>query len=101
MLLLLLTYAGCPPLRARRWEPPHRALSLLNLVRHLQAGAERWLHALFQSEAALRCFLLQTDTAAARLVTKASRQRRTTAQLLPDRVRSHTDCCNPTLALAA
>jgi Transposase DDE domain len=101
MLLILLTYAFCPPLRARLWEQHRRELSFLKLIRHLQAGAERWLHALFQSEAALRCFLLQTYTAAARLVTKASRKRRTTAQLLRDRVRSHTDCCNPTLALAA
>jgi len=101
MLLILLTYAFYPPLQTRLWEHHHRELSLLKLVRHLQAGAEYWLHALFKSEAALLRFLLQTYAAAERLVRKASRQRRTTAQLLHERMYSHNDCCDPTLTLAA
>ncbi len=101
MLLILLTYALSPPLRAKLWEQHRRELSLLKLVRHVQAGAERWLHALFQSEAALRLFLHQTYTAATRLVRKAARKRRTTAQLLRERVRSLNDFFEPALALAA
>lgn len=101
MLLILLTYALCSPLRARLWEQNRRELSLLKLVRHLQAGAEYWLHALFKSEAALQLFLYQIYTSAERLVTKASRKRRTTAQLLRDSLRSHNDFFEPALALAA
>jgi hypothetical protein len=101
MLLILLTYAFCPPLRTRLWEQHHRELSLLKLVRHLQAGAESWLHALFKAEAAFQRFLHQIYTAAERLVMKASRQRRTTAQLLHERVHSHHNCCVPALTLAA
>ena len=101
MLLILLTYALCSPLRARLWEQHHRELSLLKLVRHLQAGAECWLHALFKSEAALQLFLHQIYTSAERLVTKASRKRRTTAQLLRESLRSHNDFFEPALALAA
>jgi len=100
-LLILLTYALSPPLRAKLWEQHRRELSLLQLVRPVQAGAERWLHALFQSEAALRLFLHQTYTAATRLVRKAARKRRTTAQLLRERVRSLNDFFEPALALAA
>ena len=101
MLLLLLTSAFCPPRRPRLWEQYHRELSLLKLSRHLPAGAEYWLHALFKSEAALQLFLPQISPSAERLVTKASRKRRTTAQLLRESLRSHTDFFDPALALAA
>jgi hypothetical protein len=101
MLLILLPYALCSPLRARLWEQNRRELSLLKLSRHLQAGAEYWLHALFKSEAALQLFLHQIYTSAERLVTKASRKRRTTAQLLRERLRSHNDFFEPALGLAA
>jgi Transposase DDE domain len=101
MLLILLTSALCSPLRARLWEKHRRELSLLKLSRHLQAGAEYWLHALFTSETALQLFLHQIYTSAERLVTKASRKRRTTAQLLRESLRSRNDFFEPALALAA
>jgi hypothetical protein len=101
LLLILLTYALCPSLRATVWANKRRELSLLKLVRHLQAGADRWLQALFQPAAALRRFLHQTCATAARLVAKASRKRRTTAQLLRDSLDTQNDCNEFPLALAA
>ena len=47
---MLLNYALCPQLRATLWMKRQRELSLLKLVRHFQALAERWMPALFQSE---------------------------------------------------
>jgi hypothetical protein len=101
MLLLLLTYALCPPLRAKRWAQHRRELSLLKFVRHVQAGAEHWLQALFQSETALQRFLHQLYTSAARVGRKASRKRRTTAQLLREKMHSLNEFFEPALALAA
>jgi hypothetical protein len=101
LLLILLTYALCPSLRATVWANKRRELSLLKLVRHLQAGADRWLQALFQPAAALRRFLHQTCATAERLVAKASRKRRTTAQLLRDSLDTQNDCSEFPLALAA
>jgi hypothetical protein len=82
MLLILLTYALYPPMRATVWLKKKRELSVLKLVRHFQASAERWMHAIFQSELVLRRFLQRACATAERLVAKASRKRRTTAQLL-------------------
>jgi hypothetical protein len=82
MLLILLNYALCPQLRATLWMKRRRELSLLKLVRHFQALAEPWMQALFQSEIDLRRFLQRACTTAERLVVKASRKRRTTAQSL-------------------
>jgi hypothetical protein len=82
MLLILLTYALYPQMRATVWLKKKRELSVLKLVRHFQAAAERWMHAIFQSELVLRRFLQRACATAERLVTKASRKRRTTAQLL-------------------
>jgi len=59
-----------------------RELSVRNLVRHCQAVADRWMQAIFQSEFVLRLFLQRACATAERLVAKASRQRRTTAQIL-------------------
>lgn len=84
MLLILLNYALCPQIRAALWEKKQREVSVLKLVRHFQACAERWLQAIFQSAFALRRFLQQLCTTAERLVGKASRKRRTTAQKLRD-----------------
>ena len=81
-LLMLFNYALCPPIRAALWEKQPREWSLLKLVRHGQAFAERWMQALFQSAFALRRLRQQVCTTAARLVVKASRTRRTTAQIL-------------------
>ena len=82
MLLVLLTYALCPQVRATGWAKKQRELSVLKLVRHCQALADRWRHALLQSEFVLRRFLQRTCATAERLVAKASRKRHTTAQIL-------------------
>jgi predicted GIY-YIG superfamily endonuclease len=82
MLLILLTYALYPQMRATVWLKKKRELSVLKLVRHFQASAEQWMHAIFQSELVLRRFLQRACATAERLVAKASRKRRTTAQIL-------------------
>jgi hypothetical protein len=82
MLLIVLTYALCPQMRATLWRQKKRALRVLKLVRYFQALADRWLHAIFQSAFALRRFLQQACATAERLVAKASRKRPTTAQIL-------------------
>ena len=66
-----------------------RERSLLKLVRHFQAFAERWMQALFQSEIELRRFLQQACATAERLVLKAARKRCTTAQLLRKSLTTH------------
>ena len=82
MLLILLNYALCPQIRAALWEKQQREVSVRKLVRHCQAFAERWMQAIFQSAFELRRLLQQVCTTAERLVAKASRKRRTTAQIL-------------------
>jgi hypothetical protein len=82
MRLILFNYALCPQIRAALWEKQPRELSVLKLVRHCQAFAERWMQAIFQSEFAWRRLLQQVCPTAERLVVKASRKRRTTAQIL-------------------
>ena len=86
MLLMLLNDALCPQRRATRWLKRRRALSLLKLVRHFQALAERWMQALLQSEIELRRFRQRACATAERLVLKASRKRGTTAQRLRERL---------------
>jgi DDE family transposase len=81
-LLVLLNYALCPQLRATLWAKKQRELSVLKLVRSFQALADRWMHAIFQSEFVLRRFLQRACATAERLVAKASRKRHTTAQIL-------------------
>ena len=82
MLLVLLHYVRCPQIRAHLWVKKKRELSLLKRVRHLQAFAGRWMQAIFQSRFALRRFLTHGCATAERLTAKASRKRRTTAQIL-------------------
>jgi hypothetical protein len=101
LLLILLTYALYPALRAAVWARKRRELSVLKLVRHLQAGAEQWLQMLFRTEADLRHFLHQMCTTAQRLVTKASRKRRTSAQHLRESLNAQNDFLESPLALAA
>src|SRR5437870_2945289 len=101
LLLIVLTYALCPALRASLWATHRRELSLLKLVRHLQAVADRWLQRLFESVAALRAFLHHVCLKADRLVTKAVRQRRTSAQRLRESVQAQNDCIELTIKLAA
>lgn len=86
MLLIVLTYALCPQLRAQLWLKKKRELSLLKLMRHLQAFAASWMQAIFQSEFVLRRVLTRICATAERLAAKASRKRRTTAQILQERL---------------
>lgn len=101
LLLIVLTYALCPALRASLWANRRRELSLLKLVRHLQAVADGWLQRLFESAAALRAFLHHLCLTADRLVTKAVRKRRTSAQRLRESVQAQNDCVELTIKLAA
>jgi hypothetical protein len=101
MLLIVVTFALCPTLRATVWQKQHREVSLGKLVRHFQAGAEQWLQLLFQSPQQLTTFLSQACAAAERLVRKAVRNRRTSAQRLRDSLGSQVDFFEPALALAA
>lgn len=97
MLLILLNYALCPQMRATVWLKKKRELSVVKLVRHFQALADPWMHALFQSEFTLRRFLQRACVAAERLVAKASRRRQTTAQILRESLSQQHE----TIALAA
>jgi len=72
---------------ATLWLKHKRELSLLKLVRHFQALAARWMQAIFQSELELYHFLQRACATAERLAAKASRKRRTTAQILQDDLR--------------
>lgn len=101
LLLLVLTSALCPALRASLWATHRRDLSLLNLVRHLQAIADGWLQRLFASAAALRAFRHHGCLKADRLVTKAVRKRRTSAQRLRESGQAQNDGIELTIKLAA
>jgi hypothetical protein len=90
MLLILLNYALCPQIRAALWEKKQREVSVLKLVRHCQAFAEQGMQALFQSAFEVRRFLRQVCATAERLVAKALRKRRTTAQILRESL--HNQC---------
>ena len=100
MLLILLTSALSSPLRVSVWQQ-RRALSLFKLVRLCQATADQWLQRLFQPPLQLTTFLSRLCTTAARLVRKAVRKRRTSAQRLHESLGSQVDFFEPTLALAA
>ena len=101
MLLILLTSALCSTLRLTVWQKQQRELSLLKLVRHFQAGADQWSQSLFQSTYQLAAFLSRACAAAKRLVLKAVRKRRTSAQRLRDSLGPQLDFFEPALALAA
>jgi hypothetical protein len=89
MLLIVLHYALCPQIRVHLWRQKKRELSLLKLVRHGQAFAERWMQAIFASEFTLHRFLTHLCATAERLAAKAARKRRTTAQILQESVCQH------------
>lgn len=91
MLLILLNYALCPQIRAALWEKKQREVSVRKLVRHFQAFAERGLQAMFQSAFELRRFLQHVCATAERLVGKAVRKRRTSAQLLRESVQNQRE----------
>jgi hypothetical protein len=101
LLLIVLTYALCPALRASLWTKQQRELSFLKLVRYLQAIADGWLQRLFEPAAGLRAFLHHVCLKADRLVTKASRKRRTSAQRLRESVQAQNDSIELTIKLAA
>jgi hypothetical protein len=101
MILILLTSALSSPLRATVWQQQHRELSLFRLVRHFQASADQWLQRLFQPPLQLTAFLSCMCAAAERLVRKAVRKRRTSAQRLRECLGSQVDFFEPALALAA
>jgi hypothetical protein len=100
MLLILLTSALSSPLRVTVWQQ-HRELSLFKLVRHVQASADHWLQCLFQAPLQLTTFLSHLCATAERLVRKAVRKRRTSAQRLRESLGSQVDFFEPALALAA
>jgi hypothetical protein len=100
MLLLLLTAALSSPLRVAVWQR-HRELSVFKLARHFQASADHWLQSLFHSPPQLLSFLSRLCVTAERLVRKAVRKRRTSAQCLRDSLGPQVDFFEPALALAA
>ena len=91
MLLIVLNYALCPQLRTTLWVRKRRELSVLKLVRHFQAFADRWMQAVVRSEIELYHFLTHACATAERLVVKASRKRRTTAQILRESMSQHRE----------
>jgi len=101
LLLILLTYALCPSLRSALWSNKRRELSLLKLVRHFQAVADRWLQMLFESTTTLRHFLSQVSVSAQRLTAKASRKRRTSAQRLRESLQTQNEFIELTMKFAA
>ena len=100
MLLILLTSALSSPLRVSIWQQ-QRELSLFKFIRHCQATADRWLQCLFQSSSHLVTFLSRLCATAERLVRKAVRNRRTSAQRLRESLGGQVDFFEPALALAA
>lgn len=100
MLLILLTSALSSPLRVTVWQQ-HHELSLFKLARYLQASADHWLQHLFRPPLQLTAFLSRLCMTAERLVRKAVRKRRTSAQRLRESLGSQVDFFEPSLALAA
>lgn len=101
LLLIVLTYAFCPALRTALWTRQHRELSVLKLIRYLQALADRWLQLLFEATAPLRHLLAQICVSAQRVIAKASRQRRTSAQRLRESLETQNDFLELTMKPAA
>ena len=101
LLLIVLVYALCPALRTALWTRQQRELSFLKLVRYLQAFADRWLQALFESTAILGHLLSHICVCAQRVIAKASRKRRTSAQRLRKSIETQNDCIEFTIKLAA
>jgi len=91
----------CPSLRATLWAKRRRELRVLKLVRHLQAFADRWLQVRFEAKEDFHYLLSQACVSAARLVAKASRKRRTSAQRLHEGLHTQNDFIEFTLAPAA
>ena len=101
LLLIVLAYALCPALRTALWTCQQRELSFLKLVRYLQAFADRWLQALFESAATLGHLLSHIRVSAQRVIAKASRKRRTSAQRLRESLETQHDRIEFIIKLAA
>jgi len=101
LLLIVLAYALCPAVRASLWTRQPRELSFLKVIRYLQALADRWLQARFESTATLRSFLSSVCISAQRVVAKASRTRRTSAQRLRESLETLNEFIELTIKLAA
>ena len=101
LLLSVLTSALCPAVRVSWWTRQHRELSFLKLIRYLQALADRWLQALFESTTTLRHLLSQVCVNAQRVIAKASRKRRTSAQRLWESLETQNELIELTIKLAA
>lgn len=101
LLLIVLTYALCPALRTALWTREHHELSFLKLLRYLQALADRWLQALFESALTLRHLLSHVCVSAQRVIAKAARKRRTSAQRLREGIETQNDVLELTIKLAA
>ena len=101
LLLIVLTYALYPALRVSLWTRQHHELSFLKLIRYLQALADRWLQALFESMTTLRHLLFQVWVHAPRVIAKASRKRPTSAQRLRESLETQNEFIELTIKLAA
>ena len=101
MLLVLLTYALYPQIRSALWVKKQRDLSLLKLVRHFQAMASSWMTVIFQAELTLRRFLQGACVSAERLAAKASRKRRTSAQILRESLNQQAESIEVTAVVSA
>jgi hypothetical protein len=101
ILLVLLTYTLYPQVRSALWIKKHRELSLLKFVSHFQALANSWMQVIFQSELALRRFLQEACDDAERLAAKASRQRRTSAQILRESLNQPSESMDVAVAVSA
>src|SRR5712692_10930289 len=101
MLFMVLNDALCPQRRATLWWRKRRERSVLKLVRHFQALADRWMQAIFRSAIALYHFLKHACATAERLVGKASRKRRTTAQILHESLSQHRESAGLAMAINA
>jgi hypothetical protein len=100
-LLSVLAYALCPALRTALWRRQRRELSFLKLLRYLQALADRGLQALFESPLSLRHVLSHDCVRVQRVIAKAPRQRRTSAQQLWERLDTQNAFIELTMKLAA
>jgi len=101
LLLIVLAYALGPALRRALWTSQQRELSFLKFVRYLQALADYWLQTLFTSAALLCSFLSRVCVCAQRVIAKASRTRRTSAQRLRHSLAAQNDFIELTIKLAA
>ena len=101
MLLIVLNYALCPQMRATLWLRKRRELSVLKLVRNFHAFADSWMQAIFRSEIELYHFLTHACATAERFVGKASRKRRTTAQILRESLSQHRESAALVMAINA